>query len=142
MKQGQWRVGHVVDEETGCWLWQGSLYRNGYGQLNRDGQRLAHRWYYLTYKGPIPDGMQLDHLCRVRNCVNPDHLEPVTHTENLLRSPLVGKCRREPTHCNHGHAYEGKNYRRRSPKGVPYCQMCFTLRKREWYKKKKEIANG
>ena len=144
MLKGQWKVGHKVDPETGCWVWQGSMYRNGYGQCRRDGESLAHRWYYLTLVGPIPEGLELDHLCRNRACVNPEHLEPVSRSTNLRRSPLVGKCRREPTHCNNGHAYEGKNYRRRSPKGVPYCQQCHTLKKRGWYKKQreKEIANG
>jgi len=134
-----YRIGHVVTE-SGCWEWGGAKQPNGYGKLNRDGQHLAHRWYYIAAKGDIPEGLELDHLCRNRGCVNPDHLEPVTKSENLKRSPLVGKCRAEPTHCNNGHAYEGKNYRRRSPRGAPYCQQCHNEYKRRKRREKKEIA--
>lgn len=71
--------------ETPCWVWQRSL-RDGYGVLkNERVQGNAHRIYYERANGPVPDGLQLDHLCRVRACVNPDHLEPVTHLENCRR---------------------------------------------------------
>lgn len=74
------------DTVTGCWLFSGSWSRDGYGTF-WDGKRSgrAHRWAYENYVGPIPDGLQLDHLCRMRCCVNPDHLEPVTSRENVLR---------------------------------------------------------
>lgn len=72
----------------GCWLWTGPLYSNGYGEFNFDGRnRRAHRFAYDRLVGPIPDGLELDHLCRVRRCVNPAHLEPVTHEENVRRIP-------------------------------------------------------
>jgi hypothetical protein len=69
-----------------CWLWQLCKTPGGYGQ-HYDGTRLvvAHRWYYEQHVGPIPYGLDLDHLCRVRECVNPEHLEPVTRGENLRR---------------------------------------------------------
>lgn len=77
----------VVDPDTGCWLWQGSLVQgSGYGRLCRDGVSWpAHRYFFVRANGPIPDGLVLDHLCRVRHCVNPAHLEPVTHAENCRR---------------------------------------------------------
>ena len=77
-------------EVTGaCWLWTASCSRNGYGQWNDGTGRMvtAHRQAYETLVGLVPVGLDLDHLCRVRQCVNPDHLEPVTRLENLRRGP-------------------------------------------------------
>jgi hypothetical protein len=83
-REKRWGEGgdYIVDE-SGCWIWQRYINRHGYGRLARGGKRgtprqLAHRWYYERLVGPIPDGLELDHLCRNRACVNPDHLEPVT----------------------------------------------------------------
>lgn len=71
---------------TPCWVWQRATGKLGYGNGYRGGkQRNMHRWYYEQAKGAIPPGLQLDHLCRVRPCVNPDHLEPVTNRENCHR---------------------------------------------------------
>lgn len=77
---------YLVDE-AGCWIWQGALWSNGYGKPSVEihGTRLAHRAFYLEHVGPVPDGLDLDHLCRVRSCVNPEHLEPVTRSVNLTR---------------------------------------------------------
>lgn len=79
---------HRVDPDTGCWLFTGWTNKKGYGMLRPGGGRpmgFAHRVYYERAKGPIPAGMQLDHLCRTPSCVNPDHLEPVTNTVNARR---------------------------------------------------------
>jgi hypothetical protein len=73
------------EPNSGCWLWTSALTRDGYGQFMTDHSVLAHRWSYEHYVGPIPAGLQLDHLCRVRSCVNPRHLEPVTNRENCYR---------------------------------------------------------
>ncbi len=73
--------------ETPCWVWQLKISNSGYGCATVKGKgRSAHRWYYEQANGPIPEGMQIDHLCRVRTCVNPDHLEVVTRLENMRRS--------------------------------------------------------
>jgi len=89
----------------GCWMWSGPLDRNGYGRttFKFDGSlRGAHRWSYLTAIGPIPEGMQIDHLCRVRACVNPLHLEVVTFEENMRRTrkPYCGRGLHEMTPDN------------------------------------------
>lgn len=78
---------YMADERTGCWIWQGALWRNGYGKPSMmiHGTRLAHRMMYLEHVGPIPDGLDLDHLCRNRACCNPAHLEPVSRSVNLTR---------------------------------------------------------
>lgn len=76
--------------EDGCWLWTASLTGDGYGRISLGGKfgpmGLAHRVAYELLVGPIPEGLELDHLCRVRRCVNPEHLEPVTHAENVRRA--------------------------------------------------------
>ena len=83
-----------------CWLWTAHIDRDGYGRFERIG---AHRWAYEFAIGPIPDGMQIDHLCRVRRCVNPAHLETVTLAENVLRGQGVTAQQARQTHCKRGH---------------------------------------
>lgn len=103
---------------SGCWLWTGTVSNNGYGLLMvrrdipgkwRQRKVLAHRAVYEASRDLIPNGLTLDHLCRNRLCVNPDHLEPVTLVENVMRgmSPLAIKARQ--THCIHGHELRGVN---------------------------------
>lgn len=75
-----------------CWLWTAGLFRLGYGAFwFHHNQEYAHVVSFRLEKGAIPHGTELDHLCRVRHCVNPDHLEPVTHAENMRRSPLMAR---------------------------------------------------
>lgn len=77
----------VVDPATGCWLWNRKIRKDGYG-IKSTGKHTAiraHRWVYEDLVGPIPEGLELDHLCNNPPCVNPDHLEPVTHEENMRR---------------------------------------------------------
>lgn len=80
-------VPQYVEDENGCWVWQRVRDRHGYGRTHRESGKtaLAHRVYYERLVGPIPDGLQLDHLCRNHACVNPEHLEPVTNRENVIR---------------------------------------------------------
>jgi hypothetical protein len=123
------------EPNSGCWLWKGAATSAGYGEIHVPGRggRLAHRFLYEMLRGPIPDGLQLDHLCRVRCCVNPDHLEPVTCRDNLRRSPLVarmrGESQRNKTHCPAGHPYDATNtywYRNRRN-----CRECSRIRRRK-----------
>lgn len=73
------------DIETGCWLWTQGINAEGYGDLVWDGRGArAHRVFYQLYRGPIPSGLTLDHICRVRHCVNPDHLRPLSNRDNIL----------------------------------------------------------
>jgi hypothetical protein len=82
----------VTEPNTGCWLWVGHFRSNGYGEIKRQGIRLgAHRVSHELHIGAIPDGLVVDHLCRVKSCVNPDHLEAVTQQVNVLRSRRRGK---------------------------------------------------
>lgn len=76
-----------VHKTTTCWIWRGVLDRDGYGQFGVGRKNLrAHRWAYESVVGPIPEGLEIDHLCRVKSCVNPLHMEPVTKTENIRRA--------------------------------------------------------
>lgn len=95
-----------VDPLTGCWLWQSTMLRKGYGKT---GNVLAHRYSYVQFVGPIPVGRQIDHLCRAHACVNPDHLEAVTARENLMRGDTMAARRAAITHCPVGHRYDRKN---------------------------------
>lgn len=100
-----------LEGPNGCWIWLGSRDRAGYGRIlvkehEKYANRHAHRIAYQEFVGSVPEGLELDHLCRVRACVNPDHLEPVTRRENLRRSPLTPGSR---THCPQGHPYTPEN---------------------------------
>ena len=97
------------DETTGCIEWTAGTHR-GYGAFLWKGtMRNAHRWAYEAHVGPIQAGLELDHLCRNRLCVNPVHLEAVTGRENVSRSPLHTRHQRIKTHCPYGHPYSGEN---------------------------------
>lgn len=112
----------VIAQSNECWLWSGGTHPNGYGYF--DGG-YAHRWAYENAVGEIPPGLEIDHLCRTRNCVNPSHLELVTHAENQRRrkgfktGPYnVG------THCKSGHERSPENTRIRPSDGARECIPC------------------
>src|SRR5438445_7913613 len=96
--------------ESGCLVWGGSVSSNGYGAVYLQGRRYrAHRLAYELRKGIIPAGKQLDHLCRNRLCINPEHLEAVTQKENILRGQGAPAKNARKTHCPQGHPYTANN---------------------------------
>ena len=112
------RLAYFVSPEpnTGCWLWLGCVDKEGYGKIAMPGQasaRMAHRISYELHVGPIPEGLELDHKCRMRCCVNFQHLEPVTHLENMRRGVNIGAhlvaAQKAKTHCPKGHPYDEAN---------------------------------
>lgn len=122
----------MIDFTESCWLWTGPGDGLGYGSFGLktdDGWRVvkAHRFAYETMVGPIPAGLHIDHLCRVRHCVNPDHLEPVTLRENILRGVSPAARNALKTHCPKSHEYIGNNLYI-FPDGSRGCRACA----REW----------
>lgn len=111
----------------GCWLWTGALTESGYGRLRYGGRMVrAHRLAYELTVGPIPEGLELDHLCRTRACVRADHLEPVTHQENVRRGSLWA-VNGSKTRCPAGHEYsEANTYRSDGDKR--HCRTCRRVR--------------
>ena len=128
---GDW---FVPIPETGCWIWMKALGTGGYGVQRWNGkQTLAHRMSYTLLRGLIPVHLEIDHLCRVRSCVNPDHMEPVTKQINSHRGMSPWGRNAVRTHCSQGHEFTPENTaiydgRRR-------CRECKRQSCRNWYDK-------
>lgn len=126
-------LSRVEKVETGygspCWVSDRATQPNGYTKITLDGRTmLTHRVAYEEWRGPIADGLQIDHLCRVRACCNPDHLEPVTPQVNSLRGNSVSGLASRRTHCPKGHPLSGDNLYRRRDK--PTHRGCLTCRRK------------
>lgn len=125
-----------------CWIWTGARteQRGGYGQACVPGRKVrpAHQVVYELAVGPVPDGCELDHLCRVHECVNPAHLEPVTHRENVLRGESPVAARAAQTHCTRGHEFTPENTGPNS--GGRRCRRCH--REREAARRAAEPEGG
>ena len=120
-----------VEKSDECWLWRGAKHGFGYGQFHGSQGKMvdAHRFAYEMFVGPIPEGLTIDHLCRIRNCVNPAHLEPVTLRENILRGENANKSK---THCKRGHPFDSRNTYWRQ--GERSCRTCRAARSRAYRK--------
>jgi len=121
-----------------CWVWTGTLSWQGYGHILIEGRmRRAHRVAYEMLIGPAPDGLDLDHLCRVRHCVNPAHLEAVTHQVNMLRGDTWAAANAAKTHCVHGHEFTEENTYI-TPQGGRSCRTCRRKRLVELRKRRRQ----
>lgn len=125
------RFWQKVDKSGDCWLWTAGIDTRGYGTFRPTGGRMtkAHQWAYRELVGEVPVGLELDHLCRVRRCCNPSHLEPVTHAENVRRAPAK-------THCDEcGGAFEvyGSNW---------CCKPCTRRRLNEYQNRRRREAGA
>jgi hypothetical protein len=143
--RGTW--GHLpsiadrIDADGDCWVWTGARTSKGYGNING---RAAHRLVYEALVGPIPVGLWIDHLCRNRPCVNPDHLEPVPPRENVIRGAGLAAAKAGQTHCVNGHLFDEANtryetrgnYQRRS------CRACARVRELKRYHQRKREQDG
>ena len=128
----------VTPGSDGCLIWTGARNPKGYGTFRtEEGTASAHRWAYTFRYGSIPDGMEIDHLCFIRACVNPDHMEPVTHAENVRRG------RHNQNHgkdkCIHGHRFDEQNTSL-DTLGKRVCRVCARRRTAEYRARKAETA--
>lgn len=135
-------VGYIICE-SGCWEWVGSLKKRLYGGLWHPTEKrmvYAHIYFYQQKHGPIPEGLELDHLCRNPTCVNPDHLEPVTHAENMRRGSGWAGQKVRQTHCKRGHPLEPGNLLPPDPSNPQHahhrrCLICARANRKYHYRK-------
>ena len=121
--------------QSGCWQWREPT-ANGYGVIHFQGRRwLAHRAVYEYSNGPVPQGLELDHVCKNKACCNPAHLEPVTHAENNRR----GWADKRKTHCKRGHEFTKENTILTGP-GYKHCRTCQTMTNTAWNRKYRSKA--
>lgn len=123
------RFFRFVRIDDSCWRWKGFIHKNGYGAF-QDFRRsaLAHRFSYMNLVGPIPKGLTIDHLCRTNDCVNPLHMELVSHRENIMRGNGEAYKNSIKTHCKRGHSLSGYNLKPNGEKRS--CRTCHNLTNR------------
>jgi len=117
----------IPEPNSGCWLWTGYVDGRGYGAIGTERKLVrAHRASYEVFVGPIPSGLTIDHLCRVRCCVNPAHLEPVPFKTNVLRGESFAAVYARSDLCKNGHPFSGDNLRETA--GRRFCRACWRMR--------------
>jgi len=140
-------MARIVRTPDGCWNWPGAKRAGGYGHVGWHDEtktprnESTHRALYKHFNGEVPEGFDLDHLCRNRSCCNPEHLEAVTRRENLLRGKTTPARRAAVTHCPSGHGYTPENTRV-DKKGRRICKECCRTRNRSISKEKKREYNA
>lgn len=135
----------IIDPTNGCWIWQSAITNVGYGTVEiSHKQTSAHKWVFAICRGYWPPSTKtLDHLCRNRRCVNPNHLEVVTFRTNVLRGEGVAAYNSRKTHCKNGHKFTPENtyYRQRPGRNIERaCRACMVRASREYRNKKERIA--
>ncbi len=131
-----------------CWLYQGPLDRDGYGIVSAPsskakrgwGSTRVHRAVYEALVGPIPEGLTLDHKCKVRHCVRPDHLEPCTAGENVMRGGSLQAQYAARAHCKSGHPFSGQNVFIRANGQGRGCRACQKIGHHKWLSKQQKEA--
>lgn len=133
---------YIPVTESGCWLWLGHTTRTGYG-IGYFGSTpkivQAHRYFYTAFKGEIPNGLTIDHLCRVRCCVNPDHMEAVPMRTNVLRGTSFSARNARKTMCKNGHEFSDDNtwtFTDKKGRVSRKCKECSKASFRRWYRRK------
>jgi hypothetical protein len=135
-------LSHRIIDSNNCWNWTMYVEPRGYGRIRYKGKTTTpHKVSYLEFVGLIPEGLELDHLCKNKKCFNPDHLEPVTRKENNIRSNCSSAINSRKTHCKKGHEYSGDNLRTWKNTGgklTRRCGECEKIRmKKRWIEKRK-----
>ena len=126
-----------INHKTDCWDWMAAKSSTGYGLFSVNAKLIrAHRFSYESQRGPIPEGLTLDHLCRNRGCVNPNHLEAVTSAENILRGVGFSALNAKKTHCPKGHPLSGENLLNSPSIKGRQCRICAN-----YYAKLKRLNN-
>ena len=129
-----------VKKTKSCWLWIGTRDAKGYGVIvNNNKHFFAHRLSYEWEKGKIPIKLEIDHLCRNSACINPKHLEAVTHRENVLRGMGLMAVNAKKTYCKYGHGFDKKNTGIKKNK-QRYCKKCGAIRSAGVRKKLKQLC--
>ncbi len=134
-------MSHIEIAESGCWLWTGFTDR-GYGYFSMGTYQMRpHRFAYQWFVGELPRELTIDHLCRVRNCVNPDHLEAVPIQVNLKRGFSFSAINGAKTQCKFGHPFDAENTAiLTGPIKGRVCKTCSRHRAREWYRANQSVA--
>lgn len=130
---------HIDPLPNGCWQWRGCMHSEGYGVYGKS-PKYAHRMSYERARGPIAAGLQIDHLCKDRACVNPDHLEAVTQSVNILRGDSPGALSVRTGRCGRGHEWTPENTYVRKDGGGRQCRACARENLRNLHRRRKEIA--